>query len=330
VDRTDAEATRVTRAGQQPWLAILLPTALKSVRWRWVVSVTVTGAAIIALIVFLLPATYESTSTIVPVRESQSSMAAGLAGLGAAVGFELTSPDNPAQVYPEILRSRTLIEAVLTKPLAHPVTRESTTYLAELRIREARPDRRLFIAVERFRRHLRISLDAKSSVVRVTLEGRTSWLVAAALNALVAELQSYAVSMRSEVAQQNRLFAEREQAEVRNRLAEAERMLTAFRERNLRIGNSPQLLLEQERLIRNVKTEEEIFLTLVRESELAKLAEEKTTPMVSVLDLARPAPFKARPRRLLLLLVGTAAVFLAAVGISAWLDAPRPQHPTTG
>lgn len=320
----------MTRTGQQPWLEILLPPALKSVRWRWVTSVTVAGAAVIALIVFLLPATYESTSTIVPVRESQGSMAAGLAGLGAAVGFELASPDNPAHIYPEILRSRTLIEAVLTRPLAHPVTRESTTYLAELRIRESRPDRRIFMGVERFRRHLRISLDAKSSVVRVTLEGRTSWLVAAALNALVAELQDYAVSMRSAVAQQNRLFAEREQAEVRNRLAEAERMLTAFRERNLRIGNSPQLLLEQERLIRNVKTEEEIFLTLVRESELAKLAEEKTTPMVSVLDPARPAPFKARPRRLLLLLVGTAAVFLAAVGTSAWLDAPRPHPPTTG
>lgn len=320
----------MTRTGQQSWLAILLPPALKLVRWPWVARVTVAGAAIIALVVFLLPATYESTSTILPVRESQGSMAAGLAGLGAAVGFELASPDNPAHIYPEILRSRTLIEAVLTRPLAHPVTRESTTYLAEMRMREPHPDRRLFLAVDRFRRHLRISLDAKSSVVRVTFEGPTPWLVAAALNALVTELQRYAVATRSAVAQQNRLFAEREQAEVRIRLAEAERMLTAFRERNLRIGNSPQLLLEQERLIRNVKTEEEIFLTLVRESELAKLAEEKTTPMVTVLDPARPAPFKARPRRLLLLLVGTVAVFLTAVGISAWLDAPRPRHPTAG
>lgn len=289
-----------------------------------------TGGAIVALIVFLLPSTFESTSTIVPVRESRGALPSGLAGLGAAVGVELTSSENPANIYPEILRSRTVIEAVLAKPLTHPVTRKTTTYLAALRIRESRPDRKLYLAVERFRRKLRVSQDPRSNVVRVSLEGRTPWLVAAALNALVGELQSRAVSMRSAVGRQNRLFAEREKAEAQNRLAQAEAVLTGFRERNLRIGNSPQLLLQLERLIRNVKTEEEIFLTLVRETELAKLSEEKTTPVISVLDPAYASPFKARPRRLLLLFLGIVAVFTAAVGTSVWLDAPSPGQRGTG
>jgi uncharacterized protein involved in exopolysaccharide biosynthesis len=320
----------VNTTARHQWMAILLPPALRYVRWRAVAGMTVTGGVFVALIAFLLPATFESTSTIVPVREAQGALPSGLAGLGAAVGVELTSPDNPASIYPEILRSRTVIEAVLTQPLTHPATGETTTYFAALGIRESRPDRKLFLAVEQFRRRLRVFQDPRSNVLRVSLEGRTPWLVAAALNALVAELQNRAVSMRSAVGQQNRLFAERKKAEARIRLAEAEAVLTTFRERNLRIGNSPQLLLQLERLIRNVKTEEEIFLTLVREVELAKLAEEKTTPVISVLDPARPTPFKARPRRLLLILLGLSAVFVAAVGTSVWLDAPVPSQRSTG
>jgi uncharacterized protein involved in exopolysaccharide biosynthesis len=319
----------VSPVPQRPPLAALLPAALRTVRWRVVFVRTVVGMVLVAAIVFLLPPTYESTTTFVPVRETQGPMAAGLAGLGAAVGVELTSPDNPTQMFPEILRSRTLIEAVLTQPLTDSLSGQTGTYLDELRIRDSRPDRKLFLAVEQFRHRLRISIDARSNVVRVTLEGRTSWLVAAALNALIGQLQNYTVSMRSGVAQQNRLFAENEKAEARHRLSQAEAGLRAFRERNLRIGNSPQLLLEQERLMRDVKTEEEIFLTLVRQAVVNKLAEEKTTPMISVLDPARPTPFKARPRRLLLLMVGTAAVFVAAVGLSAWLDAPTARPPAT-
>ena len=281
--------------------------------------VTMAAAVVIAVVVSVLPPTYEATSSFVPVRDRQRTGAEGFAGLGQAFGVGMNSLGNTASTYPAVLRSRTLIETVVTRPIRDPLTGRVTTYLDAMKIRDSRPDRHLFRAVLAFQKHLRVLSDQKSGVIYVTLDGRNPGLIMIVVNDLVAELQRYTIRTRSAVARQTREFIEHEQAETHTLLTDAEADLKQFRERNLRIGNSPQLLLEQGRLERNVRVQEEVYLALVREYEFAKLDEGRSTPLISILDAAKQPPFKTAPRRLLLLALGVGGVFLASVAASLWL-----------
>jgi uncharacterized protein involved in exopolysaccharide biosynthesis len=286
------------------------------------------GFVVIAVVVFMLPPTYEATTSFVPVKDQRGAGSEGSAGLVQALGLGMNSSGSGASAYPVVLRSRSLIEPVITRSIRDPLTGKMTTYLDAMNIQNPRRDRRLWLAVLDFQNHMRVLADQKSGVFYVTLEGTNPGLIMIVVNDLVAELQRYTLKTRAEIAGQNREFVEREKAETSALLRDAEAALRQFRERNLRIGNSPQLLLEQDHLERNLRVQEEVYLALVRQYEYAKLDEDRSTPLIQVLDPAITPPFKTAPRRLLLVVLGVGAVFLASLAVSIWLTSSgdRPEE----
>ena len=86
-------------------------------------------------------------------------------------------------------------------------------------------------------------------------------------------------------------------SEVETELHAAEDTLKEFRERNRRVIDSPELLLQQARLERGVTLKSTIFLELKKQYELAKIEEIKKVSIVSVLDHGRVPVKKERPRR---------------------------------
>jgi uncharacterized protein involved in exopolysaccharide biosynthesis len=283
--------------------------------WRTVGLVTAVGALALTLVVFLLPSEYDASSTFMAVRDQGNALENGLAGLGASIGLNVGAVETPEMTYQELLRSRRVLEKVLAMPLRDPLTGRTGTYEQELRVHGATPAQRSFRAVEAFRKKLSVSMDHKSGLTTVTLSGRHPGMAAAAVNALVAELQTQSLAMHAAVARENLQFVAGEQAAAREALVRAESELTGFRQHNLRVGNAPQLVMEGERLERAVRVREEVYLTLTRQEALARLDENRSTPVISVMDPADPPPFRARPRRGRLLLAGTFAVFVAAVAL---------------
>ena len=73
-------------------------------------------------------------------------------------------------------------------------------------------------------------------------------------------------------------------------LTKAENRLKEFREKNRQVL-SPQLLLEQERLIRDVQINATIYTELRKQFELVKIEEVKNIPIINIMDTAR-APAK--------------------------------------
>ena len=84
---------------------------------------------------------------------------------------------------------------------------------------------------------------------------------------------------------------------MKEQLAEFEEVLKVFRERNRSIMESPQLQLEMERLLREVEIQTQVYITLQRQYELARIDEVKETPSVVILDKGRPAVKKDQPKR---------------------------------
>lgn len=96
-------------------------------------------------------------------------------------------------------------------------------------------------------------------------------------------------------------------------------ILKEFRDKNRQVIGSLQLLLEQERLIREVQTcpdqigvNSTLYIELKKQHELAKSEEIKNVPIINVLDEARPAAKKELPRRSTIVLT---TLFLSLFGI---------------
>jgi uncharacterized protein involved in exopolysaccharide biosynthesis len=97
-------------------------------------------------------------------------------------------------------------------------------------------------------------------------------------------------------------------------LEKSEDKLKAFREKNRRIGDSPQLLLEQGRLMREVEINSTLYEELKKQHEIAKIEEVKNVPIINVMDSARPAGKKEKPKRSSITLAAVVVGFLASIG----------------
>ena len=96
-------------------------------------------------------------------------------------------------------------------------------------------------------------------------------------------------------------------------LTKAENTLKEFRERNRQVL-SPQLLLEQERLIRDVQINATVYSELRKQFELVKTEEVKNIPVINVMDSARAPAKKDKPKRAIIVLSVFLLSFLSAVG----------------
>jgi uncharacterized protein involved in exopolysaccharide biosynthesis len=136
------------------------------------------------------------------------------------------------------------------------------------------------------------------------VRARQPQVAAGIANSLDTLLQDFAIYSFTSQAGENRQFVEGRLTEVRTELNQAEEILRDFRERNLRIGNAPRLLLEEGRLSRAVREHEEVYLTLRRQYELAKIEERRDVPVINVLDAAVVPSFRISPRRAIMAILG--------------------------
>jgi uncharacterized protein involved in exopolysaccharide biosynthesis len=142
-------------------------------------------------------------------------------------------------------------------------------------------------------------------------------------NQAVASMQEIVVGTRAGQAGDLRRFIEQRVNETRPELARAEDDLRAFREGNLR-GSSPRIALSEDRLQRALRVQEEVYVTLVRQYETARVDERRDVPVISVLDPAVPPAFRSSPRRTLITVVGL--LLGMALGAAWTLARPRPEE----
>jgi hypothetical protein len=106
---------------------------------------------------------------------------------------------------------------------------------------------------------------------------------------VLAELESLNRHYKSLTVSEKTTFIENRIAAVENDLEKSEKVLKDFNEKN-RQATSPSLLLELNRLERNVDIQEGVFLTLKQQLELAKIEEVQETSVIQILDRPEIAP----------------------------------------
>jgi len=171
--------------------------------------------------------------------------------------------------------------------------------------------------------------------VLTVMTARAGWtdaLTAADLaNAYVAALADFDKRIRSAAAKKRREFIETQVGETAKLLTNAENELRVFRERNRLLGPAerdpltgrspavpPQLELRQEQLQREVNVQAELYVTLKKSFEQARIAElDEATSLVIIEAAVPPRSRTGRSKRSTVLMMGiiglVAGLALAAV-----------------
>ena len=87
-----------------------------------------------------------------------------------------------------------------------------------------------------------------------------------------------------------------------------------------RIASLPQLQTEIQRLMRDNKVQEQLYLLLIAELEQARIRETMDTPTVQLLDPAKPPERHSRPKRAILALAAGMVAFAGSVVWIAWRE----------
>lgn len=312
-------------SGRALWLD---PVRLGRLVWsdRWpVLILSVTIAVLAAVASLFVPAEYRSSTTILPEtdRSKLGSLSGGLSDLAALAGVSVGGEAAMTKLYPAIVESESVLREVLYR--RYHVGDDSLTLVQVLDIDETSPAREFEEALKAFRKELSLSVDSKTGLVTISAILPDALLTAQVVNGLARELDVFLRTKKSSGASEQRKWIESRLNDVERDLRLSEEAVKIFREKNRRVIDSPQLLLEQERLLRDVQINSTLYIELKKQLEIARIEEIKNIPVISVLDPARPAARKERPRRSIITMVAGLMGLLAA---SLWSVAEHQRGQT--
>ena len=96
-------------------------------------------------------------------------------------------------------------------------------------------------------------------------------------------------------------FIQEQVNNAKNELSKSEEILTDFHKKHLMIDN-PVLVLEESRLQRNVLVNQQVYITLRQQYEIAAIEESKRDPIITVIDSAIDSYKHVSPKNILIIL----------------------------
>ncbi len=288
-------------------------------RWRTVVVVAATVVALFVLAAVVLPPTYRAEASFVSNTSSGVKLSDGLAGLagmasGAGLGALGGEPSESPAFYTQLIQSRELLTRVLLGHYPDHRTEAPADSARLVDILELKggdhAGKRLERGIELMRRAVSFNADARTNLVEIDVDMPDAQLSADVANRIVEHLGEFNREQRQSRARAKREFVEGRYREAESALRAAEARHRQFLVSN-RILRSPQLIADEAELQRSVDLAEDLFRTLRRELETARIDEIDTAPIITVVDRAVPPQRPRWPRPApLVVLAGFTGVLL--------------------
>jgi uncharacterized protein involved in exopolysaccharide biosynthesis len=262
---------------------------------RLIVGGSLLAAVAVLLVSLLFPRYYRSTATILPeLDKNKYAGMAQLQGLASLAGLSAGTTDL-SRLYPAIASSDAVLRSVILQRYRTAAFADSVDLIRYFALDEGSEEKNLDEALKGVRNLLGVSIDTKTSIVTLWVEMREPQLAADVLNAIIRQVDAFMRLKRTTSASEQARWIGERLTQVEPELKQAEEALKDFREKNRRVMDSPELLLRQERLIREVTIRSTIAVELKKQLELAKIEEIRNIPIVNVLDAGFAPVRKERP-----------------------------------
>ena len=282
-----------------------------------IITPLVFGVITAFYVLFMVGPTYVSSAKI--MSSSGGSSTSQLQGLAAQFGVAVPGGSEGAQwVYPEIVKSRTLAKSVLKRKFDTEKYGPQKSLLQILTYGDEEPT----VSIDTLEIHGAnaligmIEIEQEVSFYNLSVSTFEPQFAADLCAVLIEELDRHQREYKTEKVKETRLFIEGRIIDIQKELEGAEENLKVFRDRNRQIGQSPALLLEQQRLTRETAVLTGVFTTLKQQLEMTKIEEVKESTLIQVLD-PPIAPFhRDSPNRRLSVLLSLILGFGFAVVVA--------------
>lgn len=275
---------------RHPWIVVAVPLVL---------------VALVSVVTVLGPPRFTASSAFVPQGGAEGQVGR-LSMLADQFGLDLGTSAQPAvspEFYAELLRSRDILEPVVTQPYRTPRILDGDTTLVvgdlveRLEARGETREERVLRAVEELQERLNVETDLAAGIVSVSVTGPGPELAAEVNRRILEELSAYNLEKRQSQAAAERRFVEERLEEAQDELLLAEQELEGFLERTRRFEDSPRLRFERDRLQRQVDMRQQLYASLNQSYQQARIAEVRNTPLITIVERPR-APVEPDPKRL--------------------------------
>lgn len=249
---------------------------------------------------------YESSSKI--MSSSGGSRVSPAAGLAAQFGINLQTGDSePQWVYKDIIKSRTIAHKMLNRKFDTSKFGPQKPLIQILTYGNQKPqvgmDTLKIIAVKKLLGMIQISENKSTGIHTLTLTTNEPKFSFDLNSAIISVLDVHQKNYNKAKTSDTRKFIEERITSTEKQLQITEETLKDFRGRNRRIQNSPGLLLEQERLEREVSVLLGVYTTLKQQLETAKINEVKESDYVIVIDPPQVSLSPIRPQKISILFI---------------------------
>ncbi|MBF0431221.1 MAG: hypothetical protein HQK83_08090 [Fibrobacteria bacterium] len=262
---------------------------------------------------------YESVLTLVQNQaDKQGSALSRLGGLASSFGFGGGGLVNETEKYEDFIQSRNFAEKLseetfLLKGDSIPLP------LYKILDPELQKDDSNFAikktnnVVGHMKENFTIEI-RKNGIIKMTTLTPYPDLSAKLLNKTAELFDAFYRDYQGKKSLEMRKFVEKRALDLEKKLRLSEEQLKVFKEKNQAVVQSPRLMLEMERIKRQISLDMKLFMTVKTELEMAKINEQKSIPILKVLDPAIPCSSPKTPNKRLILVssiaVGMAIAFL--------------------
>jgi uncharacterized protein involved in exopolysaccharide biosynthesis len=304
----------------------LLRLAAASLRHKvFILGCGLLGAAIAAAVSLVVTPRYRSGVTIALEERQAGPATTGLAALASQFGAGSFVGTRSLQFYAEVVTGRDLLTQVALDTFPDPEhPGQSRPLLDILHVPGKTPAQRIAAAVDRLQTGaVKTTTNDRTGMISISVDLPFPALAAQVAARLHDHLEQFNTDTRRSSAGERRRFAEREFTRAQNELAGTEATLRGFLEGNRGGLDVPRLSYERQRLERRVRIAEDVFASMARELQDARIAEVRDLPVFTLVEapevpLQRAYPLRKRMTLLGLLLGLAFGVGVVAVRATGW------------
>lgn len=263
--------------------------------WR-LLARTVAVIVVLAIVAMLvIPPTYRGRASFLAVTLSHGSIPAQFAGVAAQLGISPNvDPGTTPPFYAELVVSRGFLTDLAMSRYADPRRRagatpapdDSVTLVQLLEPGVHDPRKALDKTLRKLDKDVDVTPDTRTNLVAIAVTLRWPTLARNVANRILTLVNTFNVTKRESRAHLERAFVQSRLAEAETDSRRTEDSLRDFYERNRIWQQSPANTIEEARLRRRVTIANEVYMTLRREFETARVEEVNDQPVITVVDTA--------------------------------------------
>lgn len=268
---------------------------------------------VLALVVLGLtlsrPRTYTASTSFTP--RTSDLPKSGLGNIAAQFGVAVPGgdPSQSPDFYADLLVSRPVLQDVVGARFPSPDGKGARPLGELLEATGSTPAQRREDAMRILKSHTAIAKNTKTGVIRVAVTTSSPALSVGVAARLLELVNTFNLKARQAKAADEAKFAEQRVNELSGELRRAEDEVRYFNQRNRAFRNSPDLLLEEQRLNRAVSMRQEIYTSMSQMYEQVRLDALRTIPVITVIEPpeppARPDSRQAALKTILTFVFGT-------------------------